>query len=254
MRTSLADWLAAITSSPGPTGKASREGDPSVWFERDAILLHQPFHGGAGIQQAQSTEARRIYVRIIPERFKTVPPKALAVHQFQGSQGNAGVSLLGPYTSADGGVNGDGVLRYALTQPGKPTTTWTATQWFRDTGELWSFDTARLREGRFYIGPLIAEVANFLARGLSMLDAFGASGEVSIEIGAVGLLGTQWAGQFNYERSDALLDRVQVRQARRKWDQLAIAELLLDVANEMAEAYGRPHFDQETVRRMISQS
>jgi hypothetical protein len=47
---------------------------------------------------------------------------------------------------------------------------------------------------------------------------------------------------------------VQVSQVRRKWDEAAVAELLLEVANEMAEAYGRLHFNQETARRMISGS
>lgn len=74
------------------------------------------------------------------------------------------------------------------------------------------------------------EVYSFLSRGLEMLHALGATGQIRIEIGAVGLLGTQWPGQFQYERSDALIDRVKVSQSRRKWDEAAIDELMLEVA------------------------
>jgi hypothetical protein len=135
---------------------------------------------------------------------------------------------------------------------GNPTSTWTATQWFRNTGELWSFDTARLEKDRFFVGSLVQEVVAFLSRGLGMLHAFGATGRIRIEVGAIGLLGTEWAGQFQHERSNALLDRVVVSQSRRKWDEAAIDELMLAVVNEMAEAFGRPHFQIEQVRRMIT--
>ncbi|PZU12183.1 MAG: hypothetical protein DI606_10135 [Sphingobium sp.] len=252
IRTSLGEWLASIASAPGPAGMPSREGDPSIWFEKDAVLQHQPYHGGGGIERVQLAESRRLYARIVPEKFKSGIPKALRVHSFQGHHGQSGLDPMGPWTSADGGLNGEGVLRYAPSQRGEPTTTWTATQWFRETGELWSFDTARLSKERFYIGTLVEEVVSFLARGLEMLYALGASGQIRIEIGAVGLLGTQWPGQFQHERSDALIDRVRVSQSRRKWDEAAIDELMLEVTNEMADAFGRPHFQVEQIRTMIA--
>lgn len=254
VRTSLAEWLASIASTPGPAGKPSREGDPSIWFEKGAVLQHQPYHGGGGIERVQPAESRRLYARIVPERFKNGIPKVLAVHNFQGHHGQSGLAPMGPWTGAEGGLNGDGVLRYAVSQPEDPISTWTATQWFRETGELWSFDTARLNKERFYIGTLVEEVVSFLSRGLEMLHALGATGKIRIEIGAVGLLGTQWPGQFQYERSDALMDRVKVSQSRRKWDEAAIDALMLEVANEMADAFGRPHFQVEQIRSMIARA
>lgn len=252
IHTSLAEWLAAVASSPGPAGNPSREGDPSVWFERDAVLQHQPYHGGGGIEQVTPAKARRLYARIISEKFRNGMPKAVEIHAFQGTHGHSGLGPMGPWTGAEGGLNGDGVLRYGFSQPGNPTTTWTATQWFRNTGELWSFDTRRLEEDRFFVGSVVRDVVAFLSRGLEMLHAFGATGRIRIEIGGVGLLGTEWAGQFKHERSDALLDRVVVSQSRRKWDEAAIDELMLAFVNEMAEAFGRPHFQVEQVRRLIT--
>lgn len=252
IRTSLAEWLASISNSPGPAGMPSREGDPSIWFEKDAVLQHQPYHGGGGIERVHPVENRRLYARIVPEKFKSGIPKALKVHDFQGHRGHSGLGPMGPWSGAEGGLNGDGVLRYAFSQPADPPTTWTATQWFRETGELWSFDTARLDKERFYIGTLVQEVVCFLSRGLEMLYALGATGQIRIEIGAVGLLGTQWPGQFQHECGNALLDRVRVSQSRRKWDEAAIDELMLEVANEMAESFGRPHFQVEQVRKMIT--
>lgn len=218
LRKSLADWLAAKANDPGPSGKPSRPGDPSVWFEKDTLLRHQPFHGGGGLHHVQPWEGRRIYVRIVPERFRNGIPAPSGVHQWTGP-GDSGLHPLGPQASGDGGLNGEGVLRYALSEKSSPTETWTATQWFRETGELWTFDSARLRDGKLFVGSLVTDVGRFLKRGLAMLTALGASGLIRIEVGAVGLDGSQWAGQFNHERSDALMDQVSVAMARRTWDE-----------------------------------
>lgn len=252
LRTSLSEWLAEISSTPGPAGTASRAGDPSVWFERGAVIRHQPYHGGAGEDVVKPIEARRLYVRIIPEKFKGAAPKALAVHRFQGPQGNSGMNPLGPYSAAEGGLNTEGTVMYAVGRRDSPTETWTATQWFRETGELWSFDNARLEKDRFFVGSLVVEVAQFLARGLHMLHELGAIGRIRIEVGAVGLLGTEWAGSFAHDRSNALRDRVTVSETRRRWDEPAIDDFLLKLTNEMADAYGRGEFKLQQVRAMLA--
>ncbi|WP_449470256.1 hypothetical protein [Sphingobium chungangianum] len=253
LRSSLSDWLAEISSTPGPAGVASRSGDPSVWFETDAVIKHQPYHGGAGEEVVKPVEARRLYVRIIPEKFRGPTPKALAVHRFQGPQGNSGMNPLGPYSGADGGLNTEGTVMYAVGRSGDQAETWTVTQWFRETGELWSFDNARLEKNRFFVGSLVVEVAQFLARGLHMLHELGAIGQIRIEAGAVGLLGTEWAGNFAHERGNAVRDRVTVSETRRRWDEAAIDDFLLKLANEMADAYGRGEFKIEQVRRMLAE-
>lgn len=252
LRTSLSEWLAEISNTPGPVGTPSRQGDPSVWFEEGALIKHQPYHGGAGEETVKPLESRRLYVRIIPEKFKGPVPKALNVHQFQGPQGNSGMNPLGPYTGGDGGLNAEGTVMYAVGARNGAAETWTVTQWFRETGELWSFDNARLEKDRFFIGSLVVEVAQFLARGLQMLFALGAYGHIRIEAGAVGLLGTEWAGNFSHERSNALRDRVIVSETRRRWHERAIDEFLMKMANEMADAYGRGDLKIEHVRSMLT--
>lgn len=252
LRTSLSEWLAEISSTPGPVGTPSRQGDPSVWFEEGALIKHQPYHGGAGEETVNLVESRRLYVRIIPEKFKGPMPKALNVHRFHGPQGNSGMNPLGPYSAGEGGLNTEGTVMYAVGARGDAAETWTATQWFRETGELWSFDNARLEKDRFFIGTLVVEVAQFLGRGLHMLLALGAIGQIRIEAGAVGLLGTEWAGNFTHERSNALRDRVTVSETRRRWDNRAVDEFLLKLANEMADAFGRGEFTIEQVRGMLA--
>jgi len=251
LRSSLSEWLAKVSDTPGPAGVASRAGDPSVWFEQDALFKHQPYHGGAGEEVVKPVEARRLYVRIIPERFKGPMPKSLAVHRFQGPQGNSGMNPLGPYSGADGGLNTEGTIMYAVGRSDQAET-WTATQWFRETGELWSFDNARLEKDRFFVGSLVIEAAQFLARGLHMLRELGAIGQIRVEAGAAGLLGTEWAGNFAHERGNAVRDRVTVSEVRRRWDEPAIDEFLLKLANEMADAYGRGEFKIEQVRGMLA--
>lgn len=107
-------------------------------------------------------------------------------------------------TSADGVLNTDGVLRYALSGNGGET--WSAAQWFRETGEIWSFDTHRCGRRNFYFGSVMGSLIDFARDCLAILSHFGVIGQIRIEVGAVGLLGTMWPGQFAYERSKALLD------------------------------------------------
>lgn len=248
---SLADWLKALADAPGPEGRSSREGDPSRWFQEGAVLSHQPFHGGGGLERVAVREGSTLYVRIVPERFSSKPPTAAAVNDWRGPDGNGGIQVLGPIGTGDGGVNGDGVLRYALKEKGDPTDSWTAVQWFRDTGELWTLDTFRLDHTTFAPGTLIREAAQFLARGLALMEHLGAAGLVRIEVGGTGLLGTKLPGAFQHEGGDAIIDRVKVTQARRRWDQEAILQLLGEVSESFAEAYGRQGFDADTIRSMV---
>ncbi|OHB26267.1 MAG: hypothetical protein A2790_20080 [Phenylobacterium sp. RIFCSPHIGHO2_01_FULL_69_31] len=248
LRASLKAWLAAQASDPGPAGRPSRANDPAVWFNVGASLSHGPFHGGGGQTSVIPTEGRRLYARIIPERFDRPPPTALQVHE----HGSGDLRPLGPTSSGDGGLNGDGALRYAVPPDGARTTIWTAVQWFKATGELWSFDTLRLEDGKFFLPACVADITSFLGAGMCLLREFGASGLVRIEVGAGGLLGSEWNGQFNYERSDALIDRVQVSQARRVWDVNAFVELLTETVNGFAEAYGRAPPPSAEIRAMVS--
>ena len=254
LRVSLAEWLKAKADDPGPEGRPSRAGDASRWFAKDTILNHQPFHGGGGLETVKPVEGRSLYVRIVPERFSGATPKSSQVHEWSGPGGNGGIQPLGPIGNGDGGVNGDGALRYAFAKKEDPTETWTLVQWFRDTGELWSFDTFRLRDAKFHQATLLKEVAQFLVRGLGLLDHFGAAGLIRIEVGGVGLLGTQIPGAFAYERSDAIHDDVVVSQARRKWDEDAIFDYLVAVSERFAEAYGRHGFNVGDIRRVVSGS
>ena len=133
----------------------SRVGDPSVWFEPDTMLRHQPFHGGAGLRNVKPEEGQRLYVRVVPERFHEGIPASGTIHNWSAQHGDSGLHPLGPLTNGDGGRNGDGVLRYALVKENNPTETWTAAQWFHETGELWTFDTERLRDGKLFMSSLV---------------------------------------------------------------------------------------------------
>lgn len=247
LRTSLKEWLTAKASDPGPSGRPSRRGDASVWFDAGAPLSHAPFHGGGGQTQIFPAEGPRLYARIIPERFDPAAPTAFEVH----NNGSGDLRALGPTSSGDGGQNGDGVLRYAVPPSGERSGIWTAVQWFKATGELWSYDTLRLEDGKFAFPTYVKETTEFLGAGVSLLRHFGASGLVRVELGAIGLLGTQWSGQFNADRSDALDDQVLVSQARRVWDIKAITELMSEAAQSFAEAYGRRPTPPEEIATMV---
>jgi hypothetical protein len=252
LRKSLSEWLNGRLKDPGPSGTESRAGDPSVWFGEGALLRHQPFEVGGRLRDVRPVEGRRIYVRVVPQQFRDGIPTANNIHNWSEPNGRSGLHPLGRWTYVDGGQNGDGVLRYALKEQGNPTETWTATQWFRQTGELWSFDTRLLEDNVFYVWSLVNNVALFLSRGLEMLKAFGASGLIRIEVGAIGLDGSQWAGELAYQRSDAIINCVKISMARRTWDEAAIIGFLVNVTQRFGEAYGRAGLDEATIRRMVA--
>ncbi|ASS60323.1 hypothetical protein [Rhizobium leguminosarum] len=249
LRASLAEWLAAKANTAGPPGKPSRSDDHSVWFEKGAVFKHQPWHGGGGSKARVPVEARRLYARVVPEGFANGIPRADAIHSYHGNRGSTALSPIGPYSSADGGLNSEGVLRYALS--GHDDQTWSATQWFRESGEFWSFDTHRLSEGKFYFGTFVSEVTDFLRLCLELLKHFGATGQTRIEVGAVGLHGTEWPGQFAYERGEALLDSVRVSQSRRRWDDEALLDLMVEISDGFMEAYGRERVRPEQIERLM---
>ena len=79
-------------------------------------------------------------------------------------------------------------------------------------------------------------------------------GPFGIEVGAVGLDGSQWAGQFDYERSDALRNRVRFSEALSNLEHGLIVDFLVTLTARFGEAYGRPGIDATTIQRMIAEN
>jgi hypothetical protein len=251
IRASLSDWLTASVNDPGPVGILSRTDDPSVWFGAGTLLQHQLYYGG-GLRDVRPEEGRRIYVRIIPERYNKGLPDASTVHNWPAQNGTSGLHPLGPWTNIDGGLNEDGVLRYALSEHSNPADTWTAAQWFRETGELWTFDSKRLRDSSLFLLTLARDVARFLNDGFTMLNSLGASRKMRVEVGAVGLKGSTWVNKLNQPCGIAFQDRVSVSQCRRTWDENAVVNLAVAFTAAFGEAYGETGLDAGTIKRMLS--
>lgn len=238
LQKSLSGWLKGAADQTGPIGRPTREGDPSVWFDKDEVIQHQPFHGGGGWQTIAVKEEPRIYVRIIPEKFTRPLPSALSIHSGEIAGTHKTLQTLGPISSGDGGLNKYGAMRYAVPHDGKGT--WTIAQWFSENGEIWSFDSFRLREQTFFISTFLQETLAFIQRGVRLLEALGANGLIRIEVGAVQLSGTQWSGKFQHEKGNALQDRVVVSEARRRWTDEVQIEFMARLATQFASNYGKP--------------
>lgn len=249
---SLADWLTARATDPGPAGAPARHGDPSVWFPSGRLFVHQPFHGGAGQESAVSDEAPRLYLRMVPESFVHGVPAALSVHQFKHRGGATGPQPLFSAGSGDGGLNDDGVIRYGIKSIDGVRTTWSVAQWFEDTGEIWTFDTARLSDGFFLLNIFVKEAASFIEHGLAMYEHFDRTGVLRIEAGGAGLKTTNWLGTTSHERPMARRDQVLVSQARRKWTEAEVISFLTDAAFEFANVYGVQPPDEDAIRKMLN--
>ncbi|MBC7596436.1 MAG: hypothetical protein H7288_21335 [Kineosporiaceae bacterium] len=248
---SLTGWLTARANDPGPAGVPSRDGDPSVWFPVGKVFEHQPFHGGAGQMSVGSDEAPRLYVRMVPEGFANGVPAALVVHQFQHRAGGTGPQPMYTAGSGDGGLNDEGVIRYGIKTTDGVKTAWSAAQWFEDTGELWSFDTARLSDGFFLLNSFIREATEVIERGIAMYDHFSRTGLLRIEAGGTDLKGTNWFADTSHGRSMARRNQVQVSEARRKWSDAEIIAFVTSAGAAFANVYGVPKPDENLVRRML---
>jgi hypothetical protein len=234
-----------LTANKQPTTEpefhSPSELDDCLWKEaNDGIRLRDRFEPGQWATYALPIGGR-LAIQIMPTTWD--PPSVTDLDNRIRGQ-DAPVLHIGG-NSGNSGPNGQGVAAiWGLpdrARSGIQATT--ATQWFRDTGEIWAVDAGTFGENEterfFAIKYAIPRVANFLLKAIKALSEF-SKGPFHVRIRAVGMDGTQWTlGSFS-ESYAALTDRAEFQATLRGDSQEERYPLLIGFWNEVRDAYGLP--------------
>lgn len=123
----------------------SRDGDPSIWLQQGEKLEGHETFNAQGWRRYDVVESPRSYVRIIPAGWLERKPDSNNVARICGD--SWWLSPLFVPTDEGGGLatNSLGIVSiYDCERPVPQTIS--ATQWFENTGEVWSFDASVTEE------------------------------------------------------------------------------------------------------------
>lgn len=176
--------------SPAPAvlpWQTSIDGDPSLWVRPgEPIRVNEDWGSGT----RTFVEGGRWYVRILPMSFDPNALDSVSHGPVVGSYGGFSVGqVTGGLMTYSGSVRAD-----------IPPELDAASIWFRNTGEVWGFQTrigGEYRGRQVFHGDHIPEQwAQFMASALTMLVNSGARGPYRVRLGVTGLDGLFWdAGQ-----------------------------------------------------------
>lgn len=214
----------------------ARSGDRSTWLQIGQPIDHHDFFYEGGLKTWEVLEAPRFYLRVIPARYNG-SRSAREIHDLRSH-----FPVLQPWSNGDGGVNSLGVVHVGWVRDEK---VHAATQWFKKTSEVWSFNGAATYtpQGQELAllswGVIPKRWQEHLQRTLAFLDRIGVTGPFQVEAGVCDLTGTAWSSDFgsNYP---ALESEVYLQRADAKWEPETQARFLTDVVNLMRDAYNQP--------------
>lgn len=216
----------------------ARPDDRSTWLLRGATIEHHGFFHGAGIERWEVLEEPRFYMRVIPAHFAS----NMTPREIHDLRVEIGLNSLAPWQNGDGGVNSFGVVAVGITGDQKAHA---ATQWFKNTSEIWSFNCLASFQPSENAHRLLSwsvfpnSWREHLDKTLAFLDRIGVRGPLKIEAGVTGLKDVKWASGYGQLYS-ALNDEIYVQQVDAKWDERTRLQFLTDTFNRLSEAFNRP--------------
>ena len=252
----LRDALLLILASDDeetmpPARRASRDGDPSIWTPTLEPLRHNPWHGEGGEEQVAVIEGPRAYMRLIPQGWINDPPRRADLNKLPD---NVAMWPLGRWVMGDGGVNENGLLRYSVIDRQLQKGTTTAAQLFRYPPEIWGWDSSIGASEYSYkylpVDMVARNWANFLRRGLALLEYLLAKGPIEVVAGLTELQSLRWP--IGENGSIGLDDRIEYSKRSSDWsaeDQLLFITATLE---KISDAYAKPPFSGEQIRQMIA--
>jgi hypothetical protein len=166
-----------------PKWHAAIDGDRSIWVKPgETIRVNE--NDGSGTRSF--LPGGRWYVRVLPTSFD---PKSLDTI----SHG----PVVGFYGGFSSGYVAGGLMTYAgSVRADIPPILDAASIWFRNTGEIWSFQTrigGEYRGRQYFLGDGVPERwADVLASSLNMLVNSGAKGPYHVRLGVTGIDGFHW--------------------------------------------------------------
>jgi hypothetical protein len=217
--------------APAPlVWKSQSPADLAIWDGQE-ISYRNPTLGGER-RTLTLAPGPRVFARVVPTEWSPPDRTGLAV----------GISEIGLSLRAregDWGVNGAGALSvWGL----DGATTFNATQWFQDSGELWGVTSAAFNQNAglvsFAYGSAFPELDRFLGRAVTGIKRVGGAGPFAIRIGACGLQDTVWPTPTGWSVSDALTPFVKVEATAETGDPREWRQALRSFWDEMLDAYG----------------
>lgn len=215
--------------------------DDYLWeAAADGVRLRDRFEPGQWATYSLSPGGR-LAIQIVPSHW--VPPSVAGLEHKIRAQDAPVLHIGGSHGNS--GPNGQGVAAIwgVHDRTGDGIHAKTATQWFRDTGEIWAVDTGVFGENEterfFAIEYAMPRVANFLMNAINALSEFG-KGPFHVRIRAIGMDDTQWTfGGFS-ESYAALTDHAEYQATLRADGDEERHLLLMGFWNEVRDAYGLP--------------
>lgn len=222
---------------------ATREDDRSTWLAAGATIQHHNYFHDAGTETWETLDEPRFYMRVIPANYaRNKTPRE--IHDLGA---NSGLQKLGPWRSGDGGVNSLGVIHVGIAQD---RTVSAATQWFKETSEVWAFNChATFQQDALSTrllahGTIPKSWSKQLEATLGFLKSLGVTGPLLVEAGVTGIKEAKWVGDFGRQYA-ALAEEVHLERAEAKWDEITRQQFLTDAFNLLRDAYNQPRLSVE---------
>lgn len=250
LRVNLRDALAKKDTGVEFVLHRSRPGDPSTWLNVDERLQHRDFFGHSSQREYEVIGETRSYLRIAAAGWTKLPSRS-AVHESRGDNGAPLLLPMGRMSNGDGGLNSLGVVMVALA--GQREAIYSATQWFKDSGEVWGFDASCTDGSILGHWRVLKDWETMLRRCLALYDRFGAKPPFRVEAGVGGLDGLQWADELPMNQVAALEPTVSHVRQSRTWNEEARFQFLLDAYNALGEAFGRRAVSLDYVKSALRQ-
>lgn len=227
----------------------ARDGDRSTWLQEGEKIDHHDFFHGTAVREWTVLEEPRFYLRVVPASHNgSITPRAVQDLR----QDNAGLSAMGPWRNGDGGVNVLGVVAVGLMDE---QTVCAASQWFKETSEIWTFNCLASFK-RSADAPRLLSWGVFpngwhrcLDKSLAMLKHLGVKGPFLVEAGVTGLHNVKWGDDFGRQYSP-LADEAFVRKVDLKWAEETRLSFLTSAFNRLCDVYNRPHVDEAQFLRI----
>lgn len=223
----------------------ARTGDRSIWLAMGESIQHCDFYHEGGLTTWEVREEPRFYLRVIPARYEgdKQPREIHDLHK---------LNVLRPWNNGDGGVNSLGVVAVGIFRDRKALA---ATQWFKQTSEVWAFNCCATfiqpdqEQCLLAWGAIPRSWKEHLDQTLAFFDHIGVRGPLLVEAGVTGLKDSMWPGQFGH-RYPALANEVYLQHPDAKWEPQTRAQFLTDVFNRLGDAYNQPSVSVEEFLRI----
>ena len=237
--------FAARQAAPAEDAEevAPKAADRSIWASAgDRISFIDRMRMGSAEAHILLEQGPRCYVRVCPQAWVGEIPTATDLIHRDDIRPWPNLETAG---SGNYGLNEDGALYYWITgqNEAKEHTSHSVAMYFERTGEFWFLDGRCFFEaaGRlnFYLPEMLRSVKKNAETGIGALSALGASADLKIEAGVVGLkksvLQQSWRGIGPARKDEAF-----VSEMRSDWPEPLFERILAPLAGRVCDAFGLP--------------